>query len=82
VTPELNPFSGRARRDIAFCALTLPLILPGPVAGFAVTIALAQADSVTWSRPVRWRSMTPPRGCGGWSATCTTARRSGWPRWP
>jgi len=25
------PFTGRARRDIAFCVLTLPLILPGPV---------------------------------------------------
>src|SRR5256885_101873 len=32
------PFTGRARRDIAFCVLTLPLILPGPVVGFAVGI--------------------------------------------
>jgi signal transduction histidine kinase len=37
------PFTGRARRDIAFCVLTLPLTLPGPVVGFAVTIGLAQA---------------------------------------
>ena len=24
----------------------------------------------------------PVVGFGGWSATCTTARRSGWPGWP
>jgi signal transduction histidine kinase len=42
------PFAGRARRDIAFCVLTLPLILPGPVVGFAVTIALAQAIGPPW----------------------------------
>jgi signal transduction histidine kinase len=42
------PFTGRARRDIAFCALTLPLILPGPVVGFAVTIGLAQAVGPPW----------------------------------
>src|SRR5690349_24939780 len=42
------PFTGRARRDIAFCVLTLPLILPGPVVGFAVTIGLAQAVGPPW----------------------------------
>jgi hypothetical protein len=42
------PFAGRARRDIAFCVLTLPLILPGPVVGFAVTIGLAQAVGPPW----------------------------------
>ena len=46
--PKLNPFTGRARRDIAFCVLTLPLILPGPVVGFAVTIGLAQAAGPPW----------------------------------
>ena len=45
--PKL-PFTGRARRDIAFCVLTLPLILPGPVVGFAVTIGLAQAAGPPW----------------------------------
>jgi len=45
--PKL-PFTGRARRDIAFCVLTLPLILPGPVVGFAVTIGLAQAVGPPW----------------------------------
>ena len=44
----MNPFNGRARRELAFCVLTLPLILPGPVAGFAVTIALAQAVGPPW----------------------------------
>ena len=44
----MNPFTGRARRDIAFCVLTLPLILPGPVVGFAVTIGLAQAVGPPW----------------------------------
>src|SRR6266566_5234074 len=42
------PFTGRARRDIAFCVLTLPLTLPGPVVGFAVTIGLAQAVGPPW----------------------------------
>jgi signal transduction histidine kinase len=42
------PFTGRARRDIAFCVLTLPLTLPGPVVGFAVTIGLAQAAGPPW----------------------------------
>jgi len=46
--PKLNPFTGRARRDIAFCVLTLPLTLPGPVVGFAVTIGLAQAAGPPW----------------------------------
>ena len=45
--PKL-PFTGRARRDIAFCVLTLPLTLPGPVVGFAVTIGLAQAVGPPW----------------------------------
>ena len=45
--PKL-PFTGRARRDIAFCVLTLPLILPGPVVGFAVTIGLAQVVGPPW----------------------------------
>ena len=44
----MNPFNGRARRELAFCVLTLPLILPGPVAGFAITIALAQAVGPPW----------------------------------
>ena len=35
------PFTARARSDIAFCVLTLPLILPVPVIGFAITIGLA-----------------------------------------
>ena len=35
----------------------------------------------TWNGPGRWRSTTPPPGCGAWNATCTTARRSGSPRW-
>ena len=38
------PFTGRARparRDVAFCLLSLPLSLPVPVACFAVTIGLA-----------------------------------------
>src|SRR6267378_2471419 len=42
------PFTGRARRDVVFCVLTLPLILPGPVVGFAVTIGLAQAVGPPW----------------------------------
>jgi signal transduction histidine kinase len=42
------PFTGRARRDVAFCVLTLPLTLPGPVVGFAVTIGLAQAAGPPW----------------------------------
>jgi hypothetical protein len=28
------------------------------------------------------RSTSQPPGCAGSSATCTTAPRSGWPRWP
>jgi signal transduction histidine kinase len=42
------PFSGRARRDIAFCLLTLPLLLPVPVIGFAVTIGLANNAGPPW----------------------------------
>jgi Putative sensor len=42
------PFSGRARRDIAFCLLTLPLVLPVPVIGFAVTIGLADNAGPPW----------------------------------
>src|ERR1700743_317569 len=41
-------FPGPRRRDIAFCVLTLPLVLPGPVVGFAVTIGLAQAVGPPW----------------------------------
>jgi signal transduction histidine kinase len=42
------PFSGRACRDIAFCLLTLPLVLPVPVIGFAVTIGLADNAGPPW----------------------------------
>jgi signal transduction histidine kinase len=42
------PFSGRARRDIAFCLLTLPLLLPVPVIAFAVTIGLANNAGPPW----------------------------------
>src|SRR5215470_164815 len=42
------PFSGRARREIAFCLLTLPLLLPVPVIGFAVTIGLANNAGPPW----------------------------------
>src|SRR5215472_14560490 len=42
------PFTGQARRDIAFCVLTLPLSLPVPVIGFAVTIWLAQTAGPPW----------------------------------
>ena len=42
------PFTGRARRDIAFCLLTLPLSLPLPVVGFAVTIWLAHEAGPPW----------------------------------
>src|ERR1700751_5629215 len=55
------PFTGRARRDIAFCVLTLPLVLPGPVVGFAVTIGLAQAVGPPWlagGNP-SWLAMLP-----------------------
>jgi signal transduction histidine kinase len=34
------PFTGRARRELAFCILALPFGVPLPVAGFAVTIWL------------------------------------------
>jgi len=42
------PFSDRARHDIAFCLLTLPLLLPVPVIGFAVTIGLANNAGPPW----------------------------------
>ena len=42
------PFTGRARRDIAFCLLTLPLVLPVPVVGFAATIGLANQAGPPW----------------------------------
>ena len=42
------PFTGRARRDIAFCLLTLPLVLPVPLVGFAVTIGLANQAGPPW----------------------------------
>jgi hypothetical protein len=35
------PFTGRARRELAFCILGLPFGVAIPVAGFAVTIWLA-----------------------------------------
>jgi hypothetical protein len=40
--PFTAPFTGRARRELLFCVLGLPLSLPLPVVGFAVTIWLAQ----------------------------------------
>ena len=43
--PKL-PFTGRARRDIAFCVLTLPLILPGPVVGFALLFTTLPVGNV------------------------------------
>jgi signal transduction histidine kinase len=46
--PKLNPFTGRARRELAFCLLTLPLSLPLPVVGFAVTIWLAHVAGPPW----------------------------------
>jgi signal transduction histidine kinase len=42
------PLSGRARRDITFCLLTLPLAVPVPVIGFAVTIGLANTAGPPW----------------------------------
>ncbi len=42
------PFTGRARREIVFCALGLPLSFPLPVIGFAVTMWLAQAAGPPW----------------------------------
>src|SRR5262249_12511658 len=36
------PFTGRARREVLFCVLGLPLSLPLPVIGFFVSIWLAQ----------------------------------------
>ena len=36
--PFTAPFTGRARRELLFCVLGLPLSLPLPVVGFAVTI--------------------------------------------
>jgi len=42
------PFTARARSDIAFCVLTLPLILPVPVIGFAITIGLANLAGPSW----------------------------------
>ncbi len=42
------PFTGRARSEIVFCALGLPLSFPLPVIGFAVTMWLAQAAGPPW----------------------------------
>src|SRR6266567_996418 len=43
------PWTGRARRDILFCVLGLPLSFPLPVIGFVVTIRLAQASGPPWT---------------------------------
>jgi Putative sensor len=43
------PFTGRARRELLFCVLGLPLSLPLPVVGFAVTILLAQVAGPPWT---------------------------------
>src|SRR6266536_413289 len=43
------PFTGRARRELLFCVLGLPLSLPLPVVGFAVTIWLAQVAGPPWT---------------------------------
>jgi signal transduction histidine kinase len=42
------PWTGRARRDVMFCVLGLPLSFPLPVIGFAVTIWLVQASGPPW----------------------------------
>jgi signal transduction histidine kinase len=42
------PFTGRARREVLFCALGLPLSFPLPFAGFVVTIGLANAAGPPW----------------------------------
>jgi signal transduction histidine kinase len=55
------PFTGRARRDIAFCALGLPLSLPVPVIGFAITIWFAFASGPPWiagGNPSWWAVLT------------------------
>ena len=43
------PFTGRARREMLFCVLGLPLSLPLPVVSFAVTIWLAQVAGPPWT---------------------------------
>src|SRR6266581_950968 len=58
------PFTGRARREIVFCALGLPLSFPLPVIGFAVTIWLAQASGPPW---------TAADGNPSWLAVLTAA---------
>ena len=47
--PFTAPFTGRARRELLFCVLGLPLSLPLPVVGFAVTIWLAQVAGPPWT---------------------------------
>ena len=47
--PFTAPFTGRARREVLFCVLGLPLSLPLPVVGFAVTIWLAQVAGPPWT---------------------------------
>ncbi|MGH3178035.1 MAG: sensor histidine kinase [Streptosporangiaceae bacterium] len=42
------PFTGRARREIVFCVLGLPLSFPLPVIGFFVVIWLAHAAGPPW----------------------------------
>ena len=44
-----TPFTGRSRRELLFCVLGLPLSLPLPVVGFAVTIWLAQVTGPPWT---------------------------------
>jgi signal transduction histidine kinase len=43
------PFTGRARREMLFCVLGLPLSAPLPVVGFAVVIWLAQVAGPPWT---------------------------------
>jgi signal transduction histidine kinase len=43
------PFTGRARREMLFCVLGLPLSLPLPVIGFFVSIWLAQVAGPPWT---------------------------------
>ncbi len=58
------PWTGRARRDVLFCVLGLPLSFPLPVIGFAVTIWLAQASGPPW---------TAADGNPSWLAVLTAA---------
>ena len=60
VSPVLRgPFTGRARREVAFCVLTLPFGVFIPLAGFFAT---ADAGLLLGSGPPWWRTGTRP----GW----------------